>query len=93
MYCYYLYNNNELTDIDFDKFNKESAESIVELLNKQQDLINVLLHQFGELGYNNKPCQNCISYKEDIQYCTMYDMDEVTAEDIVVRCEDREERK
>ena len=30
---YYLWNNNELTDIDFDKFNKESAMTIVDLLN------------------------------------------------------------
>lgn len=32
--AYYLWNNNELTDIDFDKFNKESANEIVDLLNQ-----------------------------------------------------------
>ena len=32
--AYYLWNNNELTDIDFDKFNKESAMAIVDLLNE-----------------------------------------------------------
>ena len=36
---YYLYKNNQLTEIDFDKFNKESAESIVNLLNEQDNEI------------------------------------------------------
>ena len=34
---YYLWNNNELTDIDFDKFNKESANEIINLLNQLND--------------------------------------------------------
>lgn len=39
---YYLYKNNQLTEIDFDKFNKESAESIVNLLNEQDNEIKQL---------------------------------------------------
>ena len=34
---YYLYKNNELMDIDFDKFNKESAQECVDLLNSLND--------------------------------------------------------
>ena len=39
---YYLYKNNELTDIDFDKFNKESAKECVDLLNQQEEQIQAL---------------------------------------------------
>ncbi len=35
--AYYLYKNNELMDIDFDKFNKESAQECVDLLNSLND--------------------------------------------------------
>ena len=38
---YYLYENNDLKIpyVDFDKFNKESAEQVVELLNAQHEEI------------------------------------------------------
>ena len=34
---YYVWNNNILTDISFDKFNKEDAEELIKLLNKRHD--------------------------------------------------------
>ena len=34
---YYVYENGTLTDIDFDKFNKESADALVEEVNTLYD--------------------------------------------------------
>ena len=50
---YYLWNNNELTDIDFDKFNKESAMTIV-------DLLNELHEENQQLKQLTKPIQDTI---------------------------------
>lgn len=75
----------------------ELPQSVVcDLLNQQYEEIerlnyrfNDLLYHIGEVGYNNKQCKGCVSYLHDISYCTMYDM-EVTGEDIVIRCRERE---
>ena len=80
-------NNEEIACAD----TMDDAEILVDLLNEQEELICELLYNFGELGYNNQPCKDCVSYSENIGYCTMYDMD-VKAEDIVVRCEEREQK-
>ena len=46
--AYYLWNNNELTDIDFDKFNKESAMNIVDLLNDLSEENEQLKDKYNE---------------------------------------------
>lgn len=52
---YYLWNNSELTDIAFDKFNKESANGLVDLLNELHEenqrlkKAEILANQRGEL--------------------------------------------
>ena len=42
---YYVYENGTLTDIDFDKFNKESADGLIDELNALYDE-NEQLKQF-----------------------------------------------
>lgn len=78
--------------------NKTLCEIVLRTLNsladenkKLEKQIEELLYQIGEVGKNNKTCKDCISYEDDIKYCTMYDM-EVEAEDIVVACDERENK-
>ena len=51
---YYLWNNNELTDIAFDKFNKESANELV-------DLLNELNNENKHLKQKLKRCRNWLN--------------------------------
>ena len=47
---YYLWNNKELTDIDFDKFNNESANKLVDLLNNLNDENEQLKEEIKDLN-------------------------------------------
>lgn len=47
-----------------------------------------LLYQIGYVGKNNKSCDGCECFLEDIGYCWMWDMN-VKKEDIVVACDQR----
>lgn len=78
---------------------KYNRNDILDLVNRQskqiEDLTNLLddlLWQIGDMGNNNKPCKNCISHAEELEYCTMYDM-EVKSNEIVIRCENGEWKK
>jgi hypothetical protein len=53
---YYLWNNNELTDIAFDKFNKESANELVDLLNELHEENQALKQELfeSEVDYYNE---------------------------------------
>lgn len=50
--------------------------------------INDLLYQIEYVGKNNKSCDGCECFLEDIGYCWMWDMN-VKKEDIVVACDKR----
>ena len=47
---YYVYENGTLTDIDFDKFNKESADALI-------DEVNALYDENEQLKFELKECQ------------------------------------
>jgi hypothetical protein len=85
----------EINDSDLAYYNfrekKLLAEMMCKLLNHQEYRINDLLYQIGEMGKNNKTCENCISYNDDIQYCTMWDM-ETKYDDVVIQCDQRKEK-
>lgn len=54
--------------------------------------INDLLYQIEYVGKNNKSCDGCECFLEDIGYCWMWDMN-VKKEDIVVACDKRKVMK
>ena len=55
---YYVYENGALTDIDFDKFNKESADALI-------DEVNTLYEEKEQLKQQkDKWKQQCIHFKE-----------------------------
>ena len=61
-------------------------------LNELNNCVQELLWKIGDLGYNNKPCKSCECFITDIHYCWMWDM-EVKPNEIVVKCDERQERK
>ena len=63
---YYLWNNNELTDIAFDKFNKESANELVDLLNELHEENQVLQRHIKRSTFNKIRV-------EDVFNCAKYD--------------------
>ena len=88
--------------IDFKKDTEYALETIgdfrkiEDLLNELNDeneclkyKVNDLLYQIEYVGKNNKSCDECECFIEDIGYCWMWDMN-VKKEDIVVACDKRE---
>lgn len=53
---YYVYENGTLTDIDFDKFNKESAYALIDEVNALYEEKEQLKHRIEEL---RKELSNC----------------------------------
>ena len=48
---YYVYENGTLTDIDFDKFNKESADALIDKVNalyNEKEKLKILLEALNE---------------------------------------------
>ena len=48
---YYVYENGTLTDVDFDKFNKESADALVDKVNalyKEKEKLKIFLNALNE---------------------------------------------
>ena len=68
---YYVYENGTLTDIDFDKFNKESADTLVEEVNNLYDeneqLKKEIAHLKKEIVHLKKEIvhlENKLAYKD-----------------------------
>ena len=57
---YYVYENGTLTDIDFDKFNRESAYALIDEVNalyKEKEKLKIFLKAVnGELDLANRDC-------------------------------------
>ena len=57
---YYVYENGTLTDVDFDKFNKESAYALIDKVNalyKEKEKLKILLKAVNEeLDLANRDC-------------------------------------
>ena len=57
---YYVYENGTLTDIDFDKFNRESAYALIDEVNalyKEKEELKIFLKAVnGELDLANRDC-------------------------------------
>ena len=55
---YYVYENGTLTDIDFDKFNKESADALIDEVNalyNEKEKLKIFLEALNEeLSFANK---------------------------------------
>ena len=48
---YYVYENGTLTDVDFDKFNKESADALIDKVNalyKEKEKLKIFLEALNE---------------------------------------------
>ena len=56
---YYVYENGTLTDIDFDKFNKESAYTLI-------DEVNALYNENEQLKQHNTELVNKIDFLERV---------------------------
>ena len=57
---YYVYENGTLTDVDFDKFNKESADALI-------DKVNALYNENEELKKENEFLKKrCNEYWEEV---------------------------
>ena len=69
-----------------------SKDNLIEKLTRENERlkykINDLLYQIEYVGKNNKSCDGCECFLEDIEYCWMWDMN-VKKEDIVVACDQR----
>ena len=57
---YYVYENGTLTDVDFDKFNKESAYALIDKVNalyEEKEKLKIFLKAFDEeLSLANRDC-------------------------------------
>ena len=63
---YYVYENGTLTDIDFDKFNKESAYALIDEVNALYDENEQLKTENTMLKeHQNINCQNCQYFVSD----------------------------
>ena len=56
---YYVYENGALTGVDFDKFNKESADALI-------DKVNALYEENDQLKQHNTELINKIDFLERI---------------------------
>lgn len=73
------------------KFMKNQSDKIKKLEKENKELKlqkGELLYQIGEVGKNNKTCQECECFIPERKYCYMWDM-EVKADDVVVACDQR----
>ena len=61
---YYVYENGTLTDIDFDKFNKESADALVEEVNTLYDENEQLKKEIAHLKKEIVHLENKLAYKD-----------------------------
>ena len=61
---YYVYENGTLTDIDFDKFNKESADTLVEEVNTLYDENEQLKKEIAHLKKEIVHLENKLAYKD-----------------------------
>lgn len=61
---YYVYENGTLTDIDFDKFNKESADALVEEVNTLYDENEQLKKKIAHLKKEIIHLENKLAYKD-----------------------------
>ena len=61
---YYVYENGTLTDIDFDKFNKESADALIDEVNALYDE-NEQLKQELKVYRKLANCSNCKYHNYD----------------------------
>lgn len=84
----------EVLEIENESF-EDGATKYAELYHKSlkeneqlKYKINDLLYQIEYIGKNNKSCDGCECFLEDIGYCWMWDMN-VKKEDIVVACDQR----
>ena len=60
---YYVYENGTLTDIDFDKFNKESAYALIDKVNALYEEKEQLKQQLKlEEAEERINCRNCIYF-------------------------------
>ena len=69
---YYVYENGTLTDIDFDKFNKESADALL-------DEVNVLYEENEQLRKENDmfSCELSVSANKEIsRNCRIAELEE-----------------
>ena len=69
---YYVYENGTLTDIDFDKFNKESAYALI-------DEVNALYDENGQLRKENDmfSCELSVSANKEIsRNCRIAELEE-----------------
>lgn len=57
---YYVYENGTLTDIDFDKFNKESADALIDEVNALYDENEELKSRIKELEIMNEAQSDAI---------------------------------
>ena len=73
---YYVYENGTLTDIDFDKFNKESAYALI-------DEVNALYEDKEQLRKENDmlSCELSVSANKEIsRNCRIVELEEETEE-------------
>ena len=73
---YYVYENGTLTDIDFDKFNKESADALL-------DEVNVLYEENEQLRKENDmfSCELSVSANKEIsRNCRIAELEEENEE-------------
>ena len=69
---YYVYENGTLTDIDFDKFNKENAYALI-------DKVNALYDENGQLRKENDmlSCELSVSANKEIsRNCRIAELEE-----------------
>ena len=65
---YYVYENGTLTDIDFDKFNKESADDLI-------DKVNALYNEKEKLKQFQEQVASVIECKMGDNVCNDYKME------------------
>ena len=65
---YYVYENGTLTDIDFDKFNKESADDLI-------DKVNALYNEKEKLKQFQEQVASVIEGKMGDNVCNDYKME------------------
>lgn len=87
--------NDTLSIYDVARLINELLEENEQLKEKNKKLKfqnGDLLYQIGEVGKNNKTCQECECFIPEHNICYMWDM-EVEADDVVVACDQRKVKK
>ena len=68
---YYVYENGTLTDIDFDKFNKESADALIDKINalyNENEKLKIFLRAVNEeLDLANRDCDTLEEENEKLK--------------------------